>query len=51
VDIRICKQITNLKRQDFPFSIWVLLIDEREFTHICNGCQDVSLFFAPKEAN
>ena len=43
VDTCICKQITNLRQQDFPDSMWVLLIDETEFTHICNVCQDVSL--------
>jgi hypothetical protein len=45
VDELLCKQITNLKLQDFPVLEWVLLVDESEFTHIYNPCQDVFLTF------
>jgi len=34
-----------LNRKIFPLDIRVLLIDEREFTHICNICQEVSQIF------
>ena len=37
------QQILNGKI--FPLDIRVLLIDEREFTHICYVCQEVSRVF------
>ena len=51
VDALVCKQVTNLKLQDFPDRNWVLLIDETEFTHICNVCQDVSFDLSAKTLN